>query len=65
MVCAELLVKGSVSEHLIDCGKDGCGGGTDDLLGSTAMTQALELGLQVAGFFEAGICETGAGSRVR
>jgi len=48
VVGAEVLVEGAVTEHVVGGGQDrGCDS-ADRLLGSTPVTQALELGLQVA-----------------
>ena len=51
---AEVLVEGAVPEHVIDGGQDRGGDGTDGLLGSAPVPQALELRLQVAGLLAAG-----------
>ena len=39
----EVVVFSAVLEDVVDGREDRCGDGTDGLLGSTAMTQALEL----------------------
>jgi len=51
VVGAEVLVESAVTEHVISGGQDRGGDGADGLLGSAAVTQALELGLQIAGLF--------------
>jgi len=51
MVGAEILVEGAVTEPVVGGGQDRGGDGTDGLLRSSTVTQALELGLQGAGFF--------------
>ncbi len=51
LVGAEILLEGAVAKHVVGGGQDGGSDGTDGLLGSTAVTRALELGLQVAGLF--------------
>jgi len=42
---AEILVEGSILEHVIDCGEDGGGDGHDRLLGAAPGFDAVELGL--------------------
>ena len=47
---AEVLIQGSILEHVIDCGEDGGGDGHDRLLRAAPRLDAQELGLQVAIF---------------
>ena len=54
VICAEVVVGDSISEHVIDGGEDrGCDG-ANGFLGTTAMSQALELGLQITSLLAAG-----------
>src|SRR6266851_6834114 len=45
---AEVLVLGTVFEHVVGGGEDGCGHGADRLLGAAPGAQAVELGVEVA-----------------
>ncbi len=48
MVCAEVVVDGAVTQHVVDRGKDGCRHGADGLLGASPVPQPLELRLIIA-----------------
>ena|SRR5450755_5098931 len=48
MVWPEVVVEGSISQHVVSGGQDGSGDGADGLLGSTSIAQALKLGLQMS-----------------
>src|SRR6516162_4779541 len=48
VIGAEVLIQGSVLEHVIDCGEDGGADGHDGLLRAAPRLDAQELGLQVA-----------------
>src|SRR6266699_2383113 len=48
VIGAEVLIQGSVLEHVIDCGEDGGSDGHDRLLRAAPRLDAQELGLQVA-----------------
>jgi hypothetical protein len=48
VVCAEILVEGSIFEHVVSGGEDGSGDGADGLLGPTPGADAEVLGLEVA-----------------
>jgi len=54
VVWPEVLVEGAIAQHVVGGGEDGGCDGADGLLGSTAVAQALELGLQVAGLLACG-----------
>src|SRR5262249_32299481 len=47
VICAELLVEGSVLEHVIDGREDRRRDGQDGLLGTAPCSDAVELGLEV------------------
>src|SRR6516164_33703 len=48
VIGAEVLIQGSVLEHVIGCGEDGGGDGHDRLLWAAPRLDAQELGLEVA-----------------
>src|ERR1700693_4342588 len=54
MVGAEIVMFGSVFQHMIDRGEHRCGDGTDGDLWAALAAQAVELCLVVAVFFPAG-----------
>jgi len=54
VIGTEVLVEGAVAEHVVGSGEDRGGHCADSLLRPTAVTQALELGLQVAGLLAGG-----------
>src|SRR5579859_2694744 len=51
MVTTEVLIGGSVLEHVIGGGKNGGGNGADGLLRSATALDAQELGLRIASLF--------------
>src|SRR6516162_3967371 len=48
VIGAEVLIQGSILEHVVDRGEDGGSDGHDRLLGAAPRLDAQELGLQVA-----------------
>ncbi len=54
MVGAEVMIERAVAQHVVDGSQDRGGDGADRLLWSATMTQALELGLEIAGLLSTG-----------
>lgn len=48
MVWTEVLVDGAIAQHMVNRREDRCRHGTDCLLGSSSVSEPLELGLVVA-----------------
>ena len=48
VIRAQVLIRGSVLQHVIDGGEHGSGNGYDCLLGAAPRSDAVELGLKVA-----------------
>src|SRR5580704_18848324 len=47
VIGAEVLIQGSILEHVIDCGEDGSSDGHDRLLRAAPRLEPQELGLQI------------------
>jgi hypothetical protein len=50
VIGAEVLIQGSILEHVIDCGEDGSSDGHDRLLRAAPRLEPQELGLQITAF---------------
>src|SRR5258708_32285424 len=50
VIGAEVLIQGSILEHVIDCGEDGSSDGHGRLLRAAPRLEPQELGLQITAF---------------